>query len=232
MERERHLDTSLRDLKALLTAMGGHVERAIEYATKALIELDSSKLHYVYESEKKINDAHIQVDEDCLRILALQQPMAVDLRLIVSVLKINTDLERMGDQAVNIAQNGTRYLGGSPLRQFVNLAKISSEVKTMVRESLDAFVTQDERKALNVLERDDKVDALKARIFQEVIEHLKTHPADVEPGVTLILIARNLERIGDHATNIAEDVIFSTTGRDVRHKPRDDQMFRKLYPKP
>jgi phosphate transport system protein len=221
METRRHIDTSLRDLKDLLIGMGGHVERAIECATKALIELDQSKLHYVYESEKRINEAHIRVDEDCLRILATQQPMAVDLRLIVSVLKINTDLERMGDQAVNIAQNGTRYLSGAPLKQFVNLARISSDVKSMVRESLDAFVTQDEKKAWKVLERDDKVDAMKSRIFQEVLAHLKTHPADAEAGVTLILIARNLERIGDHATNIAEDVIFSITGRDVRHTPRD-----------
>jgi phosphate transport system protein len=220
MEPQRHLDSSIRDLKDLLIGMGGHVERAIEHATKALIEMDASKLHYVYESEKRINDAHIRVDEDCLRILALQQPMAVDLRLIVSILKINTDLERMGDQAVNISQNCARYLTGQPLRQFVNIARISSDVISMVRESLDAFVSQDEKKAWLVLERDDKVDAMKAKIFQEVLAHLKTHPADVEAGVTLILIARNLERIGDHATNIAEDVIFSITGRDVRHTPR------------
>ena len=227
MERQRHIDSSLRDLKDLLIGMGGHVERAIEHATQALIGMDQSKLHYVYESEKRINEAHIRVDEDCLRILATQQPMAVDLRLIVSVLKINTDLERMGDQAVNIAQNGARYLTGQPLRQFVNIARISSDVKSMVRESLDAFVTQDEKKATQVLERDDKVDALKAKIFQEVMAHLKTHPADIEAGVTLILIARNLERIGDHATNIAEDVIFSITGRDVRHTPRDPAKVSK-----
>src|SRR4051812_18089925 len=117
MERERHLDSNLRELKDLLIGMGGHVERAIEHATRALIEMDSTKLHPVYECEKRINAAHILVDEGCMRILALQQPMAVDLRLIISVLKINPDLERMGDQAVNIAQSSSRYLGGPPLRQ-------------------------------------------------------------------------------------------------------------------
>jgi phosphate transport system protein len=220
MERQRHLDLGIRELKDLLTAMGGHVERAIEHATRALIDSDEKKFHVVYESEKRINEAHILVDDGCLRVLATQQPMAVDLRLIISILKINTDLERMGDQAVNIAQSGARYLGGPPLRQFIDVAKLAADVKGMVRDSLDAFVTQDEAKARFVLEQDDRIDALKAKIFQDVLAHIKVHSRDIDGGITLILIARNLERIGDHATNIAEDVIFSKTGADIRHTPR------------
>jgi phosphate transport system protein len=141
----------------------------------------------------------------------------VDLRTIVAILKINTDLERMGDQAVNIAHNSNRYLAAAPFKQLVDLPKMADEVQIMVHDSLDAFVKGSEKTAVEVLQRDDAVDNFKDTIFGDVKERLKNSPNDIEQGLNLILIARNLERIGDHATNIAEDVIFAIKGEDIRH---------------
>jgi phosphate transport system protein len=217
---ERHLDASLRDLKEQLVTMAGLVERAIENATVALQNGDVQKIQNVYEIEKKVNQAHILVDSACLKLLALQQPLANDLRLIVAIIKINTDLERMGDQAVNIAHNAERYIQNKPLKPLIDLPIMFTEVRFMVGEALDSFVKTDEPLARDVLKRDDKVDALKHKIFRDVLEYLKTDHTHIEEGLTLILIARNLERIGDHATNIAEDVIFAISGEDIRHSAR------------
>jgi phosphate transport system protein len=221
---ERHFDHSLRELKEQLVTMAGLVERAIENATLALQNGDSAQIQNVYEIEKKVNQAHIQVDGTCLKLLALQQPLAADLRLIVAIIKINTDLERMGDQAVNIAKNSERYLREKPRKPLLDLPVMFTEVRFMVGEALDSFVKNNKNLAQDVLDRDDKVDALKHKIFRDVLEHLKTDPSGIEQGLTLILIARNLERIGDHATNIAEDVIFAITGEDIRHSARVETM--------
>jgi phosphate transport system protein len=215
----RHLDADLKDLQEKLLSMAGHVERQIEHATQSLLQWNAQLALQVYEIEKKVNQLHRAVDEDCIRLLALQQPLAKDLRLIVACLKISTDLERMGDQAVNIARNAERYLKAAPLKPLIDLPKMSEEVRIMVRESLDSFVKKSEAMARNVLIRDDVVDALKNKIFRDVLEHLKSAPGEVEQGLNLILIARNLERIGDHATNICEDVIFVISGEDIRHNP-------------
>ena len=217
---ERHFDTSLRELKDLLVQMANLVEQAIENATLAIQGGDMTKVQNVYEIEKKVNQSHIQVDSECLKLLALQQPLAKDLRLIVAIIKINTDLERMGDQAVNIAHNTEQYIQAKPLKPLVDLPIMFRETRVMVGEALNAFVNNDELLARAVLKRDDLVDALKHKIFRDVLEYLKVDPEMIEQGLALILIGRNLERIGDHATNIAEDVIFAITGEDVRHSPR------------
>jgi len=222
------LETSLRELKELLLGMAGNVERAIELATEALLEWNPSKIPLVYEAEKKINRAHVEIDDGCVKLLALHQPMAKDLRLIVASLKINTDLERMGDQAVNISHNAERYLKAAPLKPLVDLPHMSREVRLMVRDSIDAFVNRSEAAAREILVRDDKVDAFKNKIFRDVVDHLKQSPGDIEQGLNLILIARNLERIGDHATNIAEDVIFAISGEDIRHSPRSETIKESL----
>jgi phosphate transport system protein len=222
------LDTSLRELKEQLLGMAGNVERAIELATEALLEWNPSKIAQVYEYEKKINMAHLAVDDGCVKLLALHQPLAADLRLIIATLKISTDLERMGDQAVNISHNAERYLKSAPLKPLVDLPIMSHEARVMVRDSLDAFVNRSVSAARDILVRDDKVDALKNKIFRDVVEHLKQSPGDIEQGLNLILIARNLERIGDHATNIAEDVIFAITGEDIRHSPRTETIKESL----
>ena len=222
------LEISLRGLQEELLGMAGNVERAIELATEALLEWNPSKIPHVFEVEKKINKAHRDVDDGCVKLLALHQPMAVDLRLIVASLKINTDLERMGDQAVNIAHNAARYLKAAPLKPLVDLPKMSHDARTMVRDSIDAFVNRSEAAARDILVRDDAVDAYKNKIFRDVLEHLKQSPGDIEQGLNIILIARNLERIGDHATNIAEDVIFAITGEDIRHSPRTETIKESL----
>lgn len=214
---ERHIDTELKRLKQQILVMGGFVEQALEEATRALINRESERFDRVHELEKKINQAHIQVDDECLRMLATQSPLAKDLRMIVALIKINTDLERMGDQAVNISHNGKRYLQEPPLKPLIDLPRMAEEVRFMVRESLDALVKQDAALAHDVLKRDDSVDALKDQIFRELITYMISDPKSIERALNLILIARNLERLGDHATNIAEDVIFAVTGQDVRH---------------
>lgn len=218
---ERHFHTELRQLKDQILAMGGYVERAIEEATQALIRREPERFAKVMEAETKINQAHIDVDEHCFSLLARQAPLAADLRLILALLKINTDLERMGDQAVNISHNAKKYLEEPPVQFLLEITKMAFEVRTMVRDSLDALVKEDGQLAREVLKKDDSVDNLKNQMFRDLIALMKRDPSTIEAAIDLLLIARNLERLGDHATNIAEDVIFVTTGKDVRHKPRE-----------
>ena len=217
---ERHFDVELRKLKDQILAMGGLVESAIGSAIEALLERKPEKFARVFEDEKKVNQAHIEVDEACVQLLARHSPLAADLRMIVAILKINTDLERMGDQAVNIAHNGSRYLKEAPLKPLIDIPRMAKEAQSMVRDALDSFVRRDVEQAQEVLERDDSVDALKNQIFRELITYMISDPKAIERALDLILIARNLERVGDHATNIAEDVIFAITGDDIRHSPR------------
>ncbi len=197
--------------------MGGLVEQSIEKATRALLDRDPKKLAEVYEIERRINGLHIDVDNACMEILARHSPVATDLRLILAVIKINTDLERMGDQAVNISHNTEHYLDDHAVDAKLNLPRMSQLVRSMVRDSLDAFMSQNFQLAQQVLLRDDEVDEFKNESFKILIEYMKTQPSGIEGALDLLLIARNLERMADHATNIAEDVIFAFTGADVRH---------------
>lgn len=215
---ERAIDTQIEDLKKMILLMGGHVEKSLSIVTAALLSREASQFEGVYEVENMINEDHIKVDNACMNILAKQGPVARDLRLILSVIKINNDLERMGDQAVNISYSGKDYLGRKPIQAQLNdIQKMSEIAGQMVKGSLDSFVRGDIEKAKNILLMDDEIDALKNKVLKDSMAHMKTHPDDVEAGLDLILIARNLERLGDHATNIAEDVIFAITGKDVRH---------------
>jgi len=218
---ERRFETELKNVKAQILAMAGFVEQAIERAVEALQERNPAKLSEVHEIEKKINQAHLDVDNTCLGILARQAPVAADLRLILAIIKINTDLERMGDQAVNLAKNTAHYIQHPTVSAAQNFPQMSSLVRTMVREALDAFVNSDPTLARKVLMTDDAVDAFKDRNVALLTEIMKTDPAKIDAALNLVLIARNLERLGDHATNIAEDVIFATTGEDVRHGGKD-----------
>jgi len=213
----RQFEEELKDLKEQILRMGGHVEQAVELATQALIQRQPSMFKQVHDLEAKINREHMEVDESCLQLLARQSPLAADLRLVIAVLKISTDLERMGDQAVNISYNAKDYLECEPIKELVDIPRMASEVRVMVRESLDAFVKQDRGMAEAVLLKDDVVDELKDKVFHELVEYMSKNPTNIEPALDLILIARNLERLGDHATNIAEDVIFAVTGDDIRH---------------
>lgn len=214
---QRYVDVELRELKNKILSMGGFVERAIEEAIKALVERNPAPLQLVHEYEAQINRLHMEVDEYCLKLLARQSPLAADLRMALAIIKINSDLERMGDQAVNIAHNCKHYLGMVPVKQLDDLPKMTVETKHMVRQALDAFMQESVVKGQEVLALDDSVDNFKDKIFSDLIQYMKKDPSVVEAAMHLILIARNLERIGDHATNIAEDVIFAMTGKDVRH---------------
>ncbi|MBS1962526.1 MAG: phosphate signaling complex protein PhoU [Bdellovibrionales bacterium] len=214
---DRSIDSGMAKLKDKLLLMGGYVEKAIEESTQGLVEGKQDGFTRVHEFEKTINQLHKEVDEDCLNLLATQSPMARDLRTILAVVKINTDLERMGDQAVNIALNAVEYLRAPPIKPLIDIPRMADISRVMAREALDAFVRTDLPLAEKVLERDDEVDNLKNQIFRELITYMISDPKKIEQAISLILIARNLERVGDHATNIAEDVIFIGTGKDVRH---------------
>lgn len=224
---QRTLDTGLNELKSELVQMAGLLEEAIKCATSAWKNLSREMIEKVNEIETQVNRAHMEVDASCLKLLATQQPMASDLRYIISIVKMNTDIERMADQAVNIANNSEYYLKHPPYSDLLDLTKMSEMVRELVRRSIEAFVHSNAQEAQQVLDEDDQVDKLKDKIFRDVLEHVKSKPAQVEQGLNVILIARNLERIGDHATNIAEDVIFTVSGKDVRHGHTRDRKAKE-----
>ncbi|NBT59711.1 phosphate transport system regulatory protein PhoU [bacterium] len=214
---QRSLDTGLNGLKAQLIEMAGSLEEAVKYSTLAWKNRSREMIDKVNQIEEKVNQAHVDVDAACLKLLATQQPLASDLRFILSVVKMNTDLERMADQAVNIANNTEFYLKYAPYPDLVDLIRMSEIVRDLVKKAIDAFINSDSVLAQEVLDADDEVDQLKDRVFQSALQWMKSHASEAEQGLNVILIARNIERIGDHATNIAEDVIFTVSGKDVRH---------------
>ena len=169
------------------------------------------------DGDRPINQLHIEIDNRCFTLLALHQPMAVDLRAIVAAVKINTDLERVGDLAVNIAEAVVRYMRHPPVNELIDIPRMGTIAQTMLRDALDAYVRRDTALAQSVLDCDDELDALKTKVFRDLLTHMLRDPATIEPALDLILVSRHLERIGDHATNVAEDVIFMVLARDVRH---------------
>lgn len=220
---KRHLDDELKRLKDRLFRMGLQVEEAVGKASQALFERDSKKAEEVLKGDQEINLSEIEIDEMGHELIALHQPTAIDLRFITMVLKINNDLERMGDQAVNIAEKAIRVNQEPPVKPYydVDLPKIVETARSMVREALDAFMRRDPVKAKEILEKDDVIDSLNDRVYEEVQKLMEEKPEMIGPGVALIMVSHNLERIADLATNIAEDVIYLTRGIDVRHHIRE-----------
>jgi phosphate transport system protein len=216
MERH-HFESEMQSLKSQLLTMGGLVENRIHRAVDSLIHRKEHEAQKVIDSDVEINDLQIEIDERCLKILATQTPVAVDLRFIAAAMKINSDLERMGDQAVNIAENTLKCLDKPPLKPFIDLPRMAALAQEMTRDALDAFVRRDAELARDVLRRDDEVDDLKDQVFRELLTYMMADPGTIERALSLILISRNLERVADHATNIAEDVIFLVEAKDVRH---------------
>ena len=214
---DRLFDVQLDDLKKMVLTMGGHVEQALDATTQGLTKRQKEKFSDVHKIEEKINEEHIKVDNACLKFLAKQGPVAKDLRFIFSLIKINSDLERMGDQTVNIAYTGRDYLSRAAIPWPVEIEEMSKIVRQMVRESLDCFVREDVSLAKKILLMDDEVDKRRDEVFKKLTAYMRSNTDSVEAAMDLILVARNLERLGDHATNIAEDVIFVSTGEDVRH---------------
>jgi phosphate transport system protein len=216
MERH-HFEDELRGLKNRLLSMGALVEERVRQAVQALMERRPEPCEAVIAGDHEVNTLQIEIDDRALKLLALQQPMASDLRLITAAMKINADLERIGDQAVNIAENAVKILDAPPLKPLLDLPRMAEIAQQMTRDSLDAFVRRDSVLARQVLERDDEVDQLKDQIFRVLLTHMMADPGTIERALGLILVSRNLERIADHATNIAEDVIFVVEAKDVRH---------------
>jgi len=214
---DRSVDAQINDIKKIVLNMGASVERAVELAVEGLQGRKPEIFLEVHKIEESINEAHVHLDNSCLKFLAQQGPVAKDLRYIFSLIKINSDLERMGDQAVNMAHTGKDYLQRLELPIPVEIAEMTKIVRQMVRESLDSFVREDSEAAQKILLMDDEVDRRKDEVFRKMTAHVRSNPDSVESALDLILVARNLERLGDHATNIAEDVIFVSTGEDVRH---------------
>lgn len=215
--QQRHFEEELEHLKTRLLAMGGLAEDRLGTAMRGLVERDVRRVEAVAAGDRDINALHLEIDDRCFKLLALRQPMAVDLRAIVAAVKINTDLERVGDLAVNIAEAVRRYLGHAPVKELIDIPRMAAIAQNMLRDALDAFVRRDVALAQAVLAADDGLDALKTQVFRELLTHMLQNPRTIEPSLDLILISRHLERVGDHATNVAEDVIFMVSARDVRH---------------
>ena len=216
-EHVRHFQDELERLKTRLLEMGGLAEEQVRLAVKGLVDRDRDLIDRVLAGDEPLNALHIEIDSRCFTLLALHQPMAIDLRAIVSAAKINTDLERVGDLAVNIAEAARRYAQHPPVKKLIDIPRMATIAQTMLHEALDAFVRQDTEAAQHVLNEDDKLDELKTQIFRELLTFMLQDPRTIEPALDLILMSRHLERIGDHATNIAEDVIFIVLAKDVRH---------------
>ncbi len=216
MERQ-HFESDLEALKHRLLHMGSLCEAQTSKALVALMERRTELAKTVIEGDAAVNRLQIEIDDRCLKMLALQQPIATDLRLITSAMKMGADLERIGDQAVNIAETALRLLETPPLKPVIDIAEMAEIAQKMTRDALDAFVRRDASLAREVLHRDDKVDQLKDRVFRVLLTHMMADPGTIERALGLILISRNIERIADHATNIAEDVIFLVEAKDVRH---------------
>ena len=220
MERQvPHFREELEALQGRLLEMGGLAEERVRAAIQGLVIRDPALFEKVLLGDEPINQLHIEVDNRCFRLLALHQPMATDLRAIVAAVKINTDLERVGDLAVNIAEAGTRYISHPPVKKLVDIPQMGDIAQAMLRDALDAFVKRDTRLAHEVLNEDDRLDSLKTQVFRDLLNYMLKDQSTVEPSLDLILVSRHLERIGDHATNIAEDVIFMVSALDVRHHP-------------
>src|ERR1700756_1227783 len=218
---ERHFDRDLEELKQRLLWMGSLAERAVHQAVHAVLDAEEHLAETVLSEEDAINEMQIEIDERVQRLLALQQPMAADLRFLLAVSRINGDLERIGDQAVNIAQSAMRILRHPQVKPYVDLPRMSELAEGMVRDSLNAVVRRDLTLARSVLVRDDQVDNLRDQIFRELLSYMMGDSAVVFQAFELILVAKNLERVADHATNIAEDVIYMVEGHDVRHAAAD-----------
>jgi phosphate transport system protein len=214
----RHFSLELEGLHGRLLQMGGLVESAIRKSIRSLVDRDKNVADQVFQDEERINQLEIEIDNLGTRLLALHQPVARDLRFLTAALKINTDLERMGDLAVNIAERALSLMAAPPIKPLIDIPKMASLVEAMLLRSLDAFVKGDAEIARTVLMSDDEVDDLRDVVYKELVTFMQQDPTSVQCAVDLMFVARDLERIADHATNIAEDVVYLVQGIDIRHR--------------
>jgi phosphate transport system protein len=214
----RHLEEKIQELLEKLLLMGRLAESMIQTALRVLIERNESLGSDVIEKENQVNALQIEIDDSAVKLTALQQPMGADVRFFFMASRIATELERIGDQAINIIQNAPPILKSPSLRPLVDLPMMGEIAEKMVRDSLEALVNKDCSLANLVLEEEKKVDAYRDKIFRVLLTYMMADPGTIERGLALILISRHLERVGDHATNIAEEVIYLVEGREVRHR--------------
>jgi phosphate transport system protein len=214
---ERHFDQELDALKNQVLLMGGRTEAIVQKSVEALKRRDASLAEAVFDDDRAIDRLEIDIEERCVGLLALRQPLAADLRTITAALKISNDLERMGDHAVNIASCAVRLAQVPPLKPLVDIPRMADMAASMLRDALDAFVRRDAVTARRLCRRDDEVDNLNRQIFRELLSFMMEDPATITRAMDLILVARNLERVADLATNVAEEVVFIAEARIIKH---------------
>ena len=223
MVTETQFQKELEKLKENLLKMAALVEEAISNSVQSLVKRDTDLANKTFDGEDRINRMENEIEDMCLKLLALRQPMAVDLRFITSAMKIITDLERMGDQAVNIAERAVSLNQEPQLKPYIDIPRMAEIVQSMVRDVLDSFVKRDSKLARSVCARDDLVDGLNQQVFRELLTFMISEPTTIQRAVHLMIVCRCLERIADHATNIAEDVIFVVDAKVIKHHAEEKE---------
>jgi len=231
-DAHRHFHDELSHVKVRLLTMSGEAEAALGLAVEALLERDGEKARRVIAGDRVIDSMEVEIEEECINLLALQQPMARDLRMLTSALKIANDLERVGDHAVNIAQSTERLTQARPITPEPEIVEMARLARDMLSDALEAFIRGDATAGREVCLRDDKVDALHRSVFRILLTHMMEDPHMIGAGMELFLVSRNLERVADLATNIGEDVVFLVEGKSIKHHAEDrgDAPASGVYP--
>ncbi len=221
LDSHRHFHDELNHVKVRLLTMSGEAEAALGLAVEALLERDPDKARTVIRGDRVVDNMEMEVEEQAINLLALQQPMARDLRMLTSALKIANDLERVGDHAVNIAQSAERLSQSRPIAPEPEIVEMARLAREMLSDALEAFIRSDPVAAREICRRDDRVDALHSSVFRILLTHMMEDPHTIGTGMELFLVSRNLERVADLATNIAEDVVFLVEGKSIKHHAED-----------
>jgi phosphate transport system protein len=215
---KKHYGEQLAGVREMVLRMGGLAEQMTRRVIQALVQRDTALLAEVRAMEAQVNQLHVEIDEACLELIALRQPAAADLRFIAAAMKIIVDMERIGDQAINITERAESLLAVPPLKPLIDIPRMADIAQEMLKASLDAYVNGDDELAFRTIRKDDEVDQLKDQVFRELLTFMMSDPTTIPRAMDLILVSRHIERIADHATNICEDVIFMVKGKDVRHQ--------------
>ena len=214
----RHFRRELEKIKKMILSLGAMVEERVHMANSAIMDTDAALARQIIKTDHEVDEMEVEVEEECLKVLALHQPVAIDLRFLVAVIKINNDLERIADQAVNIAERVENIASQSKkIDQFFDYSSMAAKAEQMLKQSLDALVNMDVDLAFQILYLDDEVDAIKSQAYDHIKEAIRENPGDVGYLINLMLISRHLERLADHATNVAEEVIYMIEGEIIRH---------------
>jgi phosphate transport system protein len=221
VDTQRHFHEELAQVKSRLLAMSGEAEAALDLAVEALLERAMDKANAVIAGDRQIDNYEIEIEEQVVNLLALQQPMARDLRMLTSALKIANDLERVGDHAVNIAQSAERLIASRPIAPEPEIVEMARLAREMLSDALEAFIRGDAAAGREICRRDDKVDLLHRSVFRILLTFMMEDPHMISAGMELFLVSRNLERVADLATNIAEDVVFLVEGKSIKHHAED-----------